>query len=63
MTSPLKGTADVSSPTALLLAAFHRAYALPGLTADPVSWHHCDTISSCSWTAVTIVRVPRAVCR
>ena len=55
MASPLKETAGIACPTALLLRVHHRACALLGLISDSVSWHQCDTFSSCSWTAVTAV--------
>ena len=54
MTFPLKKTADIACPTALLLRVPHRACTLLGLISDSVSWHQCDTFSSCSWTAVTV---------
>ena len=43
MTSPLKETAGIACPTALLLRVHHRACALLGLILDSVSWHQCDT--------------------
>ena len=43
----------------LLLSVHHRACALLGLILDPVSWHNCGT--SCSWTAVTAVRMSLTV--
>ena len=55
MASPLKETAGIACPTALLLRVHHRACALLGLISDSVSWHQCDTFSSYSWTAVTAV--------
>ena len=60
MTSPLKETADIACPTALLLRVHHRTCELFGLIWDSVSWHQCDTFSSCSWTAVTAVRMSLA---
>ena len=61
MTSPLKETAGIACPTALLLRVHHRACALLGLISNSVSWHQCDTFSSCSWTAVTAVLMSLAV--
>ena len=37
MASPLKETAGIACPTALLLSAHHRACALLGLISDSVS--------------------------
>ena len=57
MTSPLKETAGIACPTALLLRVHHRACSLLGFISNSVSLHQCDTFSSCSWTAVTSVLV------
>ena len=46
MTSPLKETAGIACPTALLLRVRYRACTLLGLVSDSVFWHHCDTFDS-----------------
>ena len=61
MTSPLKETAGIACPTALLLRVHHRACALLGLISDPISWHYYDTFSSCSRPAVTTAWASLAV--
>ena len=61
VTSPLKETAGIACPTALLLRAHHRACALLGTISDFVSWKHCHTFSSRSRTAMTVVRVSLTV--
>ena len=43
MTSPLKETAGIACPTALLLRVHHSVCTLLGLISDSVPWHRCDT--------------------
>ena len=42
MSFPLKETAGIACPTALLLRVQYRACALLGIISDSVSWHQCD---------------------
>ena len=39
MTSPLKETDDIASPTAMLLMVHHRSCVFLGFISDSVSWH------------------------
>ena len=57
LTSPLQETTGIAFPTVL----FFRACTLLALMLDSISWHHCDTFSTCTWPAVTAVWVSSAV--
>ena len=53
MTSSLNLALGLDLHAALLSSVHQRACAFVGLMVDMVSWHHCDVLFSCSWTAAT----------